>query len=47
VRDEGENGAGIFSASGLGDGERGKTKTGLRLSGGEMVGVFGLNLGAI
>ena len=46
VRDEGENGAGISSASGFGDGERGKTKAGFRLSGGDMLGVSGLDIGA-
>ena len=46
VCDEGENGAGISSASGFGDGERGKTKAGFRLSGGDMPGVSGLDLGA-
>jgi hypothetical protein len=46
VREEGENGAGTSSASGFGDGERGKTKAGFRLSGGDMPGVSGLDLGA-
>ena len=44
--EEGENGAGVSSASGFGDGERGKTKAGFRLSGGDTPGVSSLNLGA-
>lgn len=45
VREEGENGAGISSESRFGDGERGKTKAGFRLSGGDIPGVSSLNLG--
>lgn len=36
----------MSSASGFGDGERGKTKTGFRLSDGDMPGSSSLNLGA-
>lgn len=35
MREEGENGAGISSAAAFGEGERGSTKAGFRLSGGE------------